>query len=129
MPVTRLGSLVAGAVLVAVPIASAKPVPSADPLEIASSGGVLDGTLTAASATVDVAGKTVTTTVYNGAYMPPLLRVQPGDVVRLHLANASAFDTNVHYHGLAVTPLGARPQGMMANIEVVAPGAAPVQPR
>jgi FtsP/CotA-like multicopper oxidase with cupredoxin domain len=38
--------------------------------------------------------------------MPPLLRVQPGDTIALRLANASSEHTNVHYHGLAVTPLG-----------------------
>ena len=38
--------------------------------------------------------------LYNGSYAAPLLRVQPGDMVRLTLANDSTLATNVHYHGL-----------------------------
>src|SRR6185295_14786012 len=40
----------------------------------------------------------------DGAYVPPLLRVLPGDLVRLRIANASTEATNVHYHGFTVTP-------------------------
>ncbi len=82
------------------------PVPFANPPELVSSGGVLGGTLIAALSPVTVAGKHVSTTVYNGMYMPPLLRLQPGDSIQLQLANGSQQSTNVHYHGLAVTPLG-----------------------
>ena len=39
--------------------------------------------------------------------MPPVLRVQPGDVVRLKLRNSGVLPTNVHYHGLNVSPVGA----------------------
>ena len=39
--------------------------------------------------------------------MPPVLRVQPGDVVQLKLRNYGVLPTNVHYHGLNVSPLGA----------------------
>ena len=39
--------------------------------------------------------------------MPPLLRVQPGDTVRLTVQNGGSLPTNVHYHGLNVSPLGA----------------------
>ena len=85
--------------------ASAAPPPFANPPELVSAGGVLNGTLRVAPATVEIAGKQVTTTVYNGEYMPPLLRVQPGDTVRLVLDNAGSDDANIHYHGLAVTPV------------------------
>jgi FtsP/CotA-like multicopper oxidase with cupredoxin domain len=67
---------------------------------------VLTGTLTAAPATVQVGAKRVTTTVYDGLLMPPVLRVQPGDTVRLQLRNDSSGSTNIHYHGFQVTPLG-----------------------
>jgi len=44
--------------------------------------------------------------VYNGSYLPPTLRVHPGDVIRLRLVNALDETTNLHTHGLAVSPLG-----------------------
>ena len=85
-----------------------KPVPFANPPEIVSHNGELLATLTVAPAELTVAGKRVQfEALYNGLYMPPVLRVQPGDVVRLEIANHGPMDTNVHYHGLAVSPLGA----------------------
>jgi FtsP/CotA-like multicopper oxidase with cupredoxin domain len=81
--------------------------PFANPPEIVSGGGVLAGTLTAAPATIQVGAKEVTTTVYNGLLMPPLLRVQPGDQVQLQLQNSASFSSNIHYHGFQVTPQGA----------------------
>jgi len=84
------------------------PVPFANPPEISSHDGMLDATLTVEPAALTVAGERVQfEALYNGLYMPPVLRVQPGDVVRLEIANDGAMDTNVHYHGLAVSPLGA----------------------
>ena len=55
---------------------------------------------------MQVGAKRVNMTVYNGLLMPPLLRVQPGDKVRLQLVNTSAMSTNIHYHGFGVTPQG-----------------------
>ncbi|MGH8606535.1 MAG: multicopper oxidase domain-containing protein, partial [Gammaproteobacteria bacterium] len=74
--------------------------------EIASANGVLNGLLTVAPARVGVGGKRVVTSVYNGLLMPPLLRLQPGDRVRLQLRNDAAQSANIHYHGFQVTPLG-----------------------
>jgi len=83
------------------------PVPFANPPEISSRDGVLDATLTIEPAELTVAGKRVRfDALYNGLYMPPVLRVQPGDVVRLAIDNQGPLHTNVHYHGLAVSPLG-----------------------
>jgi FtsP/CotA-like multicopper oxidase with cupredoxin domain len=83
-------------------------VPFANPPETVSHDGVLDGTLTAEPAEVEVANESVTfVALYNGLYMPPVLRVQPGDVVKLKLRNVGVLPTNVHYHGLNVSPLGA----------------------
>lgn len=74
------------------------------PPEIHSDNGELRTTLTAAEATVQVAGKSVRTIVYNGEYMPPLLRVKPGDTLYLNLDNQTGEPTNEHYHGLNVSP-------------------------
>lgn len=76
-----------------------------NPPEIRSRDGVLDATLRVGPATAEVAGKTVEfRALYDGLYMPPVLRVNPGDVVRLEIDNASDETTNVHYHGLGVSP-------------------------
>jgi suppressor of ftsI len=96
--------LLAGCMLVA-GRGAASPPPFANPPEMTSAGGQLTGTLTVAPGEVEIAGRRFTTTLYDGAYMPPVLRVQPGDTIRIVLANAGGMVTNVHYHGLAVTPL------------------------
>jgi len=77
-----------------------------DPAVVASHDGVLNLTLTAARGAMQVAGRRVIAQVYNGSYVPPTLRVQPGDVVRLRLVNGLEEATNLHMHGLAVSPLG-----------------------
>jgi FtsP/CotA-like multicopper oxidase with cupredoxin domain len=82
-------------------------VPLRNPAEIASENGVLSASLTVTPGDVVVGRKHVHTILYDGQYMPPLLRVQPGDRIRLHLVNQSTSPTNIHYHGFNVTPLGA----------------------
>ena len=59
-----------------------------DPAVVASHDGVLELTLTAARGAVEVGGKRVVAQVYDGSYLPPTLRVQPGDVVRLRLVRS-----------------------------------------
>jgi FtsP/CotA-like multicopper oxidase with cupredoxin domain len=82
------------------------PVPFSNPPEIASADGVLSTTLTVEPAVLTVANEEVTfLALYNGLYMPPLLRVQPGDSIQLILRNYGVESTNVHYHGLNVTPM------------------------
>src|SRR5437899_12791216 len=98
---------VRAAVLLASLWASTPPEAFRDPAVVASHDGVLALTLTAARGRVQVGGRRVTAEVYNGSYVPPTLRVQPGDVVRLRLVNAPDETTNLHMHGLAVSPPGA----------------------
>jgi FtsP/CotA-like multicopper oxidase with cupredoxin domain len=86
--------------------AAAKPVPFSNPPVLSSENGVLGSTLTVAPAEVSIGGKTVTTTVFNGLYMPPVLKVQPGDQVKLELVDGGDFPVNIHYHGTLTTPLG-----------------------
>jgi suppressor of ftsI len=75
-----------------------------NPPELRSRGGVLSTTLEVSTRTVVVDGMPVTTTVYNGEYMPPVLRLKPGDTLALQLVNNSPAPTNEHYHGLNVSP-------------------------
>jgi suppressor of ftsI len=77
------------------------------PPEIRSRDGVLDATLTAAPGTVQVGGYTFPGLLYNGAYLPPVLRVGTGDVMRIRLRNRLSGDpTNLHFHGMGVSPRG-----------------------
>lgn len=86
------------------------PTPSGPPFEnpsqLVSSDGVLEAEFTVETTLVSVAGKQLTTQLYNGLYVPPTLRVKPGDTVNLHLRNRIAEQTNLHYHGMNISPLG-----------------------
>jgi suppressor of ftsI len=77
-----------------------------EPPVVASSAGVLRITLTPKLSTVSVAGHQVSLMAYDGQYIPPTLRVRPGDTIRLRLTNALAQPTNLHTHGLTVSPRG-----------------------
>jgi suppressor of ftsI len=97
------------------PAASAAPVGAplqrgADASEPApvlrSVNGALVATLTAAEAPLTMDGRTWSAMLYDGRYLPPVLRVQPGDSLLLHLVNRLPADqpTNLHYHGTATSP-------------------------
>lgn len=76
------------------------------PVVVQSEGGVLHATLTPARQQVRVAGKDVTTGVYNGSFVAPTLWARPGDVLRVDLVNRLDEHTNLHFHGLNVSPEG-----------------------
>ena len=75
-----------------------------NPREITSRNGILSTTLEVSTRRTEVDGQAVTTTIYNGEYMPPVLRLKPGDTLALRLVNNAAVATNQHYHGLNVSP-------------------------
>jgi FtsP/CotA-like multicopper oxidase with cupredoxin domain len=77
-----------------------------EPESIASEGGGLHVTLTAAAGRVDLAGRSVRALSYNGSVPGPTLRLRPGDRVTLDLENRLAAGTNLHVHGLHVSPEG-----------------------
>ena len=77
-----------------------------NPPEVTSSNGLLATTLEAKATTYEIGGRRFTTWVYNGLYTPPVLRVKPGDVIELRLVNGTTQHTNLHYHGLNVSPRG-----------------------
>lgn len=98
------------------------PPPLPDPTFIYSSDGVLETTLTAQPGTVSFNGKTYSTNLYNGQYIPPVWRLSPGDTIDLELVNETSEPspspdaeshgaahqdqsfTNLHYHGFNVSP-------------------------
>lgn len=77
------------------------------PSEIRSQNGVLSTTLTAAPGTVRLGAIAFPGFLYNGTYLPPVLRARTGDVMRILLRNDLPEDpSNLHFHGLAVSPQG-----------------------
>jgi len=70
--------------------------PFQEPPVVASRAGVLRVSLIPSPATVSVAGHRAMLVAYNGLYLPPTLRVHPGDTIRLRLTNALAEPTNLH---------------------------------
>jgi FtsP/CotA-like multicopper oxidase with cupredoxin domain len=55
---------------------------------------------------VTISGKTVNARVYNGAFMPPVLRVRPGDRLLIGTKNELDQYTNIHTHGFFVAQDG-----------------------
>jgi FtsP/CotA-like multicopper oxidase with cupredoxin domain len=78
-----------------------------EPEVLTSSGRRLEVALQARLDTHDVAGRQARTMGYNGGVPGPTLRLRPGDLLRIELDNQLDHVTNLHVHGLHVTPEGA----------------------
>jgi suppressor of ftsI len=103
------------------PAALAKPPAYEDPPTLESSGGVLSVTLEAAPTEIQINKKRVTSNVYNGLYVPPVLRLQQGDLLEVHQVNStSALRLNFHSHGVITSP---RENGDNVVTVDIAPGA------
>jgi suppressor of ftsI len=76
------------------------------PTELRAVEGVLQATLTADEQEIDLAGQRITARVFNGAFVGPTLRVRPGERIELELVNRLNEPTNLHFHGLHVSPGG-----------------------
>jgi FtsP/CotA-like multicopper oxidase with cupredoxin domain len=85
---------------------SAATQPLATPIEYRSENGQLAVTLEAKAGPVMLGGFKIEGATYNGVYGGPVLRLKPGDTLRLHLINNLPQATNMHFHGLEVSPLG-----------------------
>jgi FtsP/CotA-like multicopper oxidase with cupredoxin domain len=81
--------------------------PLIQPPELRSQNGELRVTLTAAPASMQLGDIEFSGFLYNNDYVPPLLRVRLGDVLRVRLQNnmPEGF-SNLHFHGLSVSPRG-----------------------
>lgn len=71
---------------------------------IASTDGLLDLSLNAGSGNHRLAGQSVKMLTYNNHFPGPLLEARAGDTVRLTLNNGLDTPTNLHYHGLHISP-------------------------
>lgn len=85
--------------------ASADMEPFENPPEVRSVDGLLETTLTVAETSYRLGDTQATTAIYNGIYAGPTLRVKPGDTMRITLVNQLDQPTNVHFHGMTVSPL------------------------
>ena len=77
-----------------------------EPPTLSSSGGRLELELSATPATVAIGGTAVHAIAYNGTLPGPTLRLRRGDRVSLRFANGLTAPTNLHTHGLVVSPEG-----------------------
>jgi suppressor of ftsI len=80
--------------------------PFAAPPELTSQNGVLETTFDVQPTTFDVAGVTVRGYAYQRQFIGPTLRVLPGDTLNIHLRNRLEEPTNLHSHGMFVSPVG-----------------------
>jgi FtsP/CotA-like multicopper oxidase with cupredoxin domain len=80
--------------------------PYSPPPVIRSVNGVLATTFRVRPKTFRVAGKQVRGLTYQGGFLGPTLRVRPGDTVRIHLRIELGEPTNLHSHGMYVSPIG-----------------------
>jgi len=86
--------------------------------EYASRNGALNVTLVAAPKSVMIDGVRFDALAFNGEYAGPVLRLKPGDRLKIHLVNRTAQPINLHFHGSYASPKAAAD-----NIRIeVAPG-------
>lgn len=71
-----------------------------------STNGLLEVDLEASSRPVNLGSKQAYLLNYNGQVPAPRLEAKPGDTVRIRFTNNLSQATNLHYHGLHVTPNG-----------------------
>jgi FtsP/CotA-like multicopper oxidase with cupredoxin domain len=78
----------------------------AEPPALRSTNGVLRLKLTAAEASTQIAGRRATALTYNGGLPGPTWIVRPGERVEVSVENQLTEPTNLHVHGLHVSPNG-----------------------
>jgi len=77
------------------------------PTEIVSTNGVMSVDLTAAETMLPWEGGQRFALTYNGGVHGPTLRARPGDTIAVSFTNNLSEPTNIHTHGLHVSPNGA----------------------
>jgi suppressor of ftsI len=80
--------------------------PLLQPQEIRSENGVLRASIAAAAGTVRLGNIVFDGFLYNGSYLAPLLRPRLGDTMRITFRNNLPDPSNLHFHGMAVSPQG-----------------------
>ncbi|MDH6142412.1 suppressor of ftsI [Kitasatospora sp. GP30] len=94
--------------------------PFHDPADADTAGSQdLNITLGAADTRFEVGGRKVYGQSYNGSFVAPTIRMTPGSTVTIKLVNHLSVATNLHFHGLHVSPEGQSDDPFLC----VAPGA------
>src|SRR6185436_18339110 len=75
------------------------------PLDRSPSWGAR-GALTVARSNIEVGGNPVRVMSYGGGVPGPVLRLNPGETLNLKFDNRLDEATNLHFHGLYVSPSG-----------------------
>lgn len=76
------------------------------PEQLHAQGGVLRVTLDAERKTISVSDSQVVAQPLKGQLVGPTLHVRPGETIEVIFRNATPETTNIHYHGLHVSPKG-----------------------
>ena len=71
-----------------------------------SVGNLLEVDLEAGFEQISIAGKKAKLLSYNGQIPGPRLEAKPGDTIRINFTNKLSQPTNLHYHGLHISPTG-----------------------
>ncbi len=103
IPAALLASL-GGAIIAA--SAEPNPPPLSDVPESVAHDGILSVTLEAKTGKTNFDGVSVDTIAYNGIFAGPVLRLWPGDKLRVHFQNRLAEPSNLHFHGMQTSPRG-----------------------
>ncbi len=85
------------------------PVPGlalSEPQQVHAKHGVLRVTLDAERKTISVSDSQIVAQPFNGRLVGPTLHVKPGDTLEVIFRNATPQDTNIHFHGMHVSPKG-----------------------
>ena len=77
-------------------------LPAQESLRPAPGQSVVNRTLIAAPATIDLGGPTVATWAFDETLPGPLIRARAGDLVRVDLHNRLDDETTIHWHGVAL---------------------------
>ncbi|MDX6705134.1 MAG: hypothetical protein QOI48_980 [Solirubrobacteraceae bacterium] len=86
--------------------------PFKPPVQVARPPGdgpkVIDVNLTAHAGETVIAGSPVWARTYNGGFVGPTVHARPGDTIKVRFTNdlGGVVPTNIHYHGMHVSPLG-----------------------
>lgn len=106
-----VAGIAAGGAGVMLTLASRQPEPVSggdltQPPELRSVDGQLQIRLEAVAGRVQLAGRPASALGYNGGIPGPTLRLNAGDVLKIELVNNLVEATNLHVHGLHVSPEG-----------------------
>jgi FtsP/CotA-like multicopper oxidase with cupredoxin domain len=85
---------------------AARVTPAPERSRLTSQGGRLTADITATEQTVTLAGRSAQLLAYNQQVPGPLWEAQAGDTVQVNFTNRLAAPTNLHFHGLHISPTG-----------------------